>query len=208
MEPPTALYLECPRCGRAPHRVVRGRISKGKEIVLEGVVRCLKCGFTRKETYREWVARAVPLIVSHRGSSRRSALEVFPREVVRVGDRFELDGIRVEITSIEAGGRRVEEAPAEEIDTLWSKRVDRVQVKFSLSKGRRTISYSLDALPDEEFQVGDVVELGKEKGVIHRIKSTRGLLREGAARAEEIRRVYCKSLRGPRHRRNNRRPRR
>ncbi|MFQ5838003.1 MAG: HVO_0476 family zinc finger protein [Thermoplasmata archaeon] len=208
MEPPSALYLECPSCGRAPHRVVRGRISRGKQIVLEATVRCLRCGFTRRETYREWAAQKVPLIVSHGDSSRRTELEVFPKEVVRVGDRHLVGDLMVEVTSIEAGGKRMREAPAEEIDALWSKRVDRVQVKFSLSKGRRTISYSMEVLPDEEFEIGDLVEFGRDRGVIHRIRTTHGLLKEGAARAEEIRRVYCKGLRGPRSGRWARRPKR
>lgn len=208
MEPPSAIYLECPSCGRAPHRVIRGRLSRRREIVLEGLVRCLRCGYTRRETYREWAPRELPIIVSYKGSAHRARVEIMPPELVRVGDRMEVEGNRVEITAIESKGRRLEEAPASEVDVLWSKRVDRVPVKFSLNKGRETLSFTLEALPDEEFEVGEVVDLGRERGVIHRLKTKRGLLREGAARAEEITRVYCKAVRLPRRERRPRGPRR
>ncbi len=174
--------------------MVHGRISKGKEIVLEGVVRCMKCGFTRHETYREWVARTVPLIVSYRETSQRTDIELFPGEMVTVGDRLDVRDTRVEITAIEVQGRRVERAVAEEIEVIWSKRVDRVQVKFSVNRGGKTLPYSLEVPPDEEFEVGDIVDLGKERAVVHRISTTRGLVREGVAAAEEIRRVYCKGI--------------
>ncbi len=208
MEPPSALYLECPTCGRTPHRVIRGRISKRKEIVLEGVFRCLRCGFTRQETYREWLALEVPMIVSDRETSFQTTLELNPGEIVAVGNRFESEGRVIEVTGIEARGARVPEAVAEDVETLWSKRVDRVQVKFSLNKGGKTLTSSLDVPPDEEFEVGMVVELGRDTGVIHRMKTNKGVLKHGAARAEELRRVYCRAMRkrrsGPRRRRPGR----
>ncbi len=207
MGTPAALYMECPSCGRSPHRVIRGRISKGKDIVLEGVVRCLRCGYTRRETYREGAVREVPLIVSHRESSERTTLALSPEETVNVRDRFDIEGGMVEVTAIEVEGRRPTQALAKEIDTLWSKRVDRVEVKFSLNKGRKTLSYSLEVPPDEEFEVGSLVDLGRERGVIHRLKTSRGLLKEGRAAAEEIKRVYCKGVRPQWRRRRSRRSR-
>ncbi len=188
--------------------MVRGRVSRRKEIILEGIFRCLQCGFTRQETYRESMAREVPAIVSDGETSSRTEVELYPGEVVRVGDRLEARGSTVEVTGIEVGGSRVEDAPAEIIETLWSKVVDRVRVKVSLNKGGRTKTYSLDVAPDEEFEVGTILELGKERGVIHRLKTERGILRDGTATAEEIRRVYCKAVRrhrsGPRRGRGGR----
>lgn len=195
MEAPSALHLACPNCGRTPHRVVRGRVSRGREIVFEGTVRCLRCGYTRKETHREWAARTVPLIVSDRDASQRSELELSPQETVRVGDRLPTERGMVEITAIEVDARRAQEARVEDVDALWSKRADRVEVKFSLNKGRKTLSYTLEVPPEEEFVVGSLVELGREEAVIHRMKTSRGLLRRGGARAEEIQRAYCKAVR-------------
>lgn len=183
--------------------MIRGRVSKKKEFVLEGVFRCLQCGFTRQETYREGLVLEVPMIVSDRGDSRRSAVELPPGEALKVGDHFETEGATVEVTGIESKGGRVTTAVPEDIETLWVKKADTVRVKFSLSKGNRTLTFAREVPADEEFEVGSVVELGRDRGVIHRVKTDRALLREGVARAEEIRRVYCKAMRygrgGPGH---------
>ncbi len=195
MEAPSALHLTCPNCGTTPHRVIRGRVSRGREIVFEGVVRCVQCGYTRRETHREWTAIAVPLIVSDQEASHRTELALSPKETVRVGDRFPTERGLVEVTAIEVGEQRPLEGRVEDVDALWSKRVDRVEVKVSLNKGRKTLSYTLEVPPDEEFTVGDLLELGRDQAVIHRMKTERGLLRRGSARAEEIRRAYCRAVR-------------
>lgn len=179
--------------------MIRGRISKKKEFVLQGVFRCLHCGFTRQETYREGLVLEVPMIVSERGDSWRSTVDLHPGEAVKVGDRFEAAGATVEVTGIEAKGARVRTSAPEDIETLWVKKADKVVVKFSLSKGGRTLNFSREVPADEEFEVGAVVELGKDRGVIHRVKTDGAVLREGVARAESIRRVYCKAMRRGRH---------
>ena len=206
MEPPSALHLEGPNCGRAPHRVLRGRLSRGEELVLEGVFRCLNCGLTRQETYREWAPLSVPLVVSDGAASRRLAVDLFPGEEVRVGDSLEAAGSLVRITAIEAGDKRVQAAPVETVNTLWSRQIDRLTVKFSLNKGRRTIPYEMTALPEEEFEVGDLVRLGRDRAVIHRINTSRGTVREGVVPARDIVRIYCQTVRrrGP-HRPGRRR---
>lgn len=205
MEPPSGLTLECPTCGRGPHRVLHGRLSRGPEMVLEGTVRCLQCGFTRKETHREWAPRPVPIVVSQGATSRKAEVELYPGEVLRKGDTLEVEGGTVEVTAIETRARRVEEAPAEAIDTLWGRQAGRALVKVSLNRGGRTRAYEVEADPLEEFGVGDIVDLGRERGVVHRIKTTRRLLREGRAPAVSIVRVYCRPLRQPRSARRGRR---
>lgn len=201
MDAPSALTLECPNCGQGPHRVLKGRMSRGEEIVLEGTVRCLQCGYTRQETYREWAPRPVPVIISEGATSRRTEVELFPQEVLRTGDRLEVEGRRVVITAIEAEDRRVDQARAEAIGTLWTRRAGKASVDVSLNLGRRTRSFELEAEPDEEFGVGDILDLGRGQGVVHRIKTTHGLRREGRVPARDIVRVYCKPIRGPRGRR-------
>lgn len=205
MEPPSALHLDCPNCGRGPHRVLRGRVSRGRELVLEGVFRCLRCGNTRSETYRDWAPLPIPLVLSDGSASRRVTVDLFPGEEVRVGDIIEADGRSVRITAIDTGEKRVREAPVEAITTLWSQQADRLTVKFSLNKGRRTVPYEVPAPPEEEFAVGDLVHLGRDSGVIHRIKTQRGTVRDGAVQAQDIVRVYCRTVRRPRSYRRARR---
>lgn len=185
------MILECPNCGDKPHRVVKGRISDKKDIVFDGLVRCTGCGELRRETIRESKPLSIPIVVSSGESSERRTIELNPKLAVSVGDRFRFEGRQIVITGIEAEGRRPDQTVAAEVDTLWAKRMDKVTVKFSISRGDRTISREIEASPDEEFFTGDLVEFGRVKAVIHRIKTTGGLVRDGSARAEEIVRIYA-----------------
>lgn len=192
---PSALILNCPNCGEKPHRIIRGRVSEKKEIILEGLVRCLTCGQTRRETIRESKPLSVPIIVSRGESSEKKTIELDPKSIVRKGDRFLLEGRQITITGIEEKGRRPEEAVSAHIDTLWAKRIDKVIVKFSIGRAGRTISREIEASPDEEFYTGDIVELGRIKAAIHRIKVKNRLIRDGKAKAEDIVRIYATPIR-------------
>lgn len=176
------------------HRILKGRVSGRKGETLECVVKCSDCGEVRKATIKREKPVAVKVIVSDDDKSKRTEMELLPGEEMVVGDKMILDGQEIEVSSIESEGRRVDVALAKEIDTLWTKRADKVKVKFSISKGPRTLSKELLALPDEEFYVGDMVELGRMKVVIHKIKCRDGMVREGSAQASTILRVYAKGI--------------
>jgi uncharacterized Zn finger protein len=133
--------------------------------------------------------------VSQRESSEKSIIELDPKLVVRKGDRFLLEDRQVVITGIEEKGRRPEEAVSARIDTLWAKSVDRVIVKFSISRAGRTIRQEIEASPDEEFYTGDIVEFGRTKAAIHRIKVKSHVIRDGKAKAEDIVRIYATPIR-------------
>lgn len=195
MRVPSALILNCPNCGEKPHRVVKGRVSERKDIILDALVRCLSCGQTRRETIRESKPLSVPIIVSQRESSEKSIIELDPKLIVKKGDRFLLNGRQITITGIEEKGRRPEEAVSACIDTLWAKSVDKVVVKFSISRAGRTIRREIEASPDEEFYTGDIVEFGRTKAAIHRIKVKNHVIRNGKARAEDIVRIYATPIR-------------
>jgi uncharacterized Zn finger protein len=192
---PSALVLDCPNCGEKPHRIVKGKISDGKEIVLDGLVRCTGCGQTRRERIQEPRPLSVPIVVSEGGSSVKKTIEIDPRLVVKKGDRFLFEGGQIEISGIEQDGRRPEEALSTDIDTLWAKRMDKVVVRISISRAGRTITKEVEASPDEEFFTGDMVEFGRTRAVIHRIKVKNRLIRDGKARAEDIVRIYATPVR-------------
>ncbi len=177
--------------------MLKGRVGGRGERVFEGTVRCSRCGTVHAAVLREAEPRVVEVVVSWMGRSRRAQVELGPEEIVKVGDRLELEGNRVEVTAIEEpGGRRVGASLGKNISTLWSKEVNRVRVRFSINRGNRTVAQSLLAVPEEEFGVGDVVEVGRDRVLVHRIMKTTGaLLKEGRARAEEITRVYGRALR-------------
>jgi len=186
--------LDCPRCGETIHRILKGKVTGKKGETIECVVKCSECGDVRKTTVKRERPVSVSLIVSSEEESQRKKIELLPSEEVAVEDRMIVDGLEVEVSSIESGGKRVDIASAKEIDTLWTKRADKVKVKFSISKGPKTLSKEILAEPDEEFFVGDMVELGRMKVVIYRIKCKERMVRKGGAPALDIVRIYAKGI--------------
>ncbi len=195
MAAPSALVLHCETCGDVPHRVLRGKVAGKDEIVFEGVVKCSKCGTVRSVVNREPRPIQVPLVVSFLESSERTRLEFSPDESVEVGQELELGDTRLVVTSIEVQGRRMEAALAKEVSTLWAKRTDRVRVKFSVNKGNRTVPHEVLAAPDEEFAVGEIVDLGRGRAIVHHIRTRYRTVREGRVRADEIVRMYGRVVR-------------
>jgi uncharacterized Zn finger protein len=196
MAAPSALVLKCTQCGEtAPHRVLRGKIGGKDEIVFEGVVRCSKCDTVSNIVTREPKPISVPLILSWLDRSEKTSLEFSPEEDVRVGQELDLGDTRIAITAIEAGGRRVKDAKAKASDTVWAKRVDQVRVKFSVNKGNRTVPHEVLAAADEEFEIGEIVDLGKDRAVVHHIRTPLRTLRQGRVRADEIVRMYGRVVR-------------
>lgn len=191
MAAPSALVLKCDACGEeGPHRVLRGRLSGKDEIVFEGVVKCAGCGSVRHVSMRESKPIDIPLIVSWMEKSIRQSIEMGPDEVVMVGSEVPLADGRARVTAIESKGRRVPAAKASEIGAIWAKRSDRVWVSFSVNMGNRTVSRKVLAAPDEEFLVKDIVDIGRERVLVHHIRTMHRTIREGSATADEIVRIY------------------
>jgi uncharacterized Zn finger protein len=196
MAAPSALVLKCEACGKeAPHRVLRGRVAGKDEVVFEGVVKCSSCGAVRSVTTREAKPIEVPLILSWMDRSAREKIEMGPEETVVVGGELPLAEGRAIVTAIESKDRRVQKAKAADIDTIWAKRADKVWVWFSVNMGNRTVARRVLAAPDEEFIVGDIVDLGRDRVLVHRIRTGHKTLREGTVPASEIVRVYARIVR-------------
>ncbi len=196
MAAPSALVLKCPHCGEVvPHRVLRGKIGGKDEIVFEGVVRCSKCDAISSVVTREPKPISVPLVVSWLDRSEKTSLEFSPDEDVTVGEELDLGDTRISVTAIESKGRRVGAEKAKSIDTVWAKRIDQVRVKFSVNKGNRTVPHEVLAAADEEFEIGEIVDLGRDRAVVHHIRTERRTLRQGRVRADEIVRMYGRVVR-------------
>ncbi|OGS50529.1 MAG: hypothetical protein A3K65_02995 [Euryarchaeota archaeon RBG_16_68_12] len=196
MAAPSALVLKCEECGaEVPHRVLRGRVAGKDEVVFEGGVKCSACGAGRAITRREPRPIEVPLIVSWMANSARQTIEMGPEETVAVDEEIPLADGKVRITAIESKGRRVQKAKASEVDTIWAKRADKVWVPFSVNMGNRTVPRRVLAAPDEEFEVGDIVDLGKERAVVHRIRTAHRTINQGSVTADEIVRLYGRVVR-------------
>jgi uncharacterized Zn finger protein len=192
---PNSLYLDCPSCGeKTLHEVLRGRISKGGD-VLETTVKCQECQHIHSAVVREPKSSKVPIILSDLDKTTKMDFEFGEDELVAVGDELFVGDSNVVVTAIEKGERRVSQAPAKEIKTIWAKRYDKVRVKISVNKTSKTLAAELTALPDEEFFVGDILNIGRDAVVIHYIKTRDGMVRQGGVPAREIVRIYAKSAR-------------
>ena len=192
---PNALYLDCPSCGEnAVHEVLRGKMGK-KQDTLEATVKCQECGHTYTTVVREPESLKIPIIVSDRSESHREEIELMEDEILSVGDEIFLGESQLLVTAIESKGKRVENCEPDNIDTIWAKKCDHVIVKISINKHTQTIPAELEALPDEEFYVGDLMTIGTEKVAIHSIKTASGMVRRGSAEARDIVRIYAKAVR-------------
>ena len=178
-----------------PHRVLSGRLAGRDDLVFTGTVKCSNCGRVSTVTVREDKPIGVPTVVSVRDVSERTTIDFAPDELVQVGDRIDHDGHRLKVTAIEVGERRVPASKAQDVRGLWVKQMDKVVVKFSVNKGNRTVPHEFEAAPDEEFEIGDIVDLGRERAVIHKMHVGTTTMRRGTARAEDIVRIYGKLVR-------------
>lgn len=195
MTVPNALYLDCPSCGEhTVHEVLKGRLSK-KQDCMEATVKCQECGHTYSTVVREPEIVRVPIIVSELGNSKKEEIELEAGELLGIGDELFLGETHLLVTALECDGRRVEKCDTKDVSTIWAKKFDKVIVKISINKNTRTISTQIDALPDEEFFVGDMMTVGKERVVIHNIRSKEGTVRRGSVPARDIVRVYTKAVR-------------
>ncbi|MDD1717909.1 MAG: hypothetical protein LUO88_02425 [Methanoregulaceae archaeon] len=183
-------YGQCPSCGEESELEP---VPGGKHLV-----RCTFCGAVhREQVTREPVPREVKTIVSREDRSRVCTIEVLEGEEVAVGDRFVAEcgdeGIGVEITAIETGGRRVDRIGSALAETLWAREIDRVIVRISVHDGWKTIPLELETVGEEIFEVGEVRTAGRKRFRISHIKLRDGaVLRKEGWRtvAAKIKRVY------------------
>jgi uncharacterized Zn finger protein len=198
MTVPNALHNDCQNCGeRTIHEVLKGRLSKGQD-VMEATLRCNVCGTVSNVVVREPKPVMVSTIYSDMGQSRREQIELAEDEEVQMEDEMFVGDMPVQVTGIEVEGRRVMRAHANEIGTLWVKRFDKVRVKVAINKVHKTLSVDMDALPDEEFIIGDLMQVGREEVVIHYIMTKEGMAKRGSVPAREIVRIYTKAVKSSR----------
>jgi len=192
---PNAIYVECPDCGEETlHEVLKGRLGKDGS-TLEATLRCQECGRVHPAVVREGRTIRVPVIVSDRKESRRAEVELPEDEELQVEDELQLDDLPIIISSLEREGARVSRALAKDVTAIWAKRFDKVHVKVSINDVHKTIPAEVDALPEEEFFVGDLMTIGRYDVVITQIKTRDAMARRGAVMARDIVRIYAKRAR-------------
>ncbi|WP_297465458.1 HVO_0476 family zinc finger protein [Thermococcus sp.] len=170
----------CPECGSGDVEVIKER---GRELTLK----CNECGNVWHVTLPKPVK--VPLIVSKHERSFKTEAELPEGEEIKVGDIVETEDDEVRITGIELDGdKRVEKARIGEIKTLWGESLNYpkiIKVSIYLPKGL-TQAFRVKVPRDEEFAVGEVLEVGGYTFKVEKIKTERKMLRHGKAKAGEI----------------------
>ena len=197
MATPTSVMVECPTCGEeTTHEVLSGRISGRSSNVLDSTVKCRRCGQVHHVTLKTEKPLTIPVVVSWINSSRRSSLTLGPEEVISVGDEVMCGEMPVMVTSIETDENvRVETCKARRVGTIWAKRFDKVRVSISVNHHGRTYPDHMVVPPDDEFLIGDIIEVGKRDVVIHAIKTGNRTLKKGSAMARDVVRIYANVVR-------------
>jgi uncharacterized Zn finger protein len=198
----TVIFALCENCGEeTPHRILKGRIGPDPESGFDGTVQCISCKSIHNAYFPVEKPIEVQSVISEQEKSEKKRVEFGPNEEVRVGEEFYWEDHNLLVTSIESDGRRVDKCRAADIDCLWLKIFDTVHVKVSIVRGENTKSEKLEAAPEEEFAVGDILEFGRDKVVIDKIKTDRSMIyREGSpVEARSIKRIYSKIVKERRY---------
>jgi len=196
MKPPKEIVAECPICGaETAHDVLGGRVEGKKKVVLRSSVRCCECGHVHSVELSEDKPIEVPTIISWMDESKRASIALQPHEIVSVDDEIFLENERLKVTSIESGDARVRESKAKDVDTIWAKKFDKVRLKVSVDLRGKVLAKEILAVPEEEFAVGEVVEIDRREFVITSIRTQGRTLKHGSAKAGSIVRIYSKGIR-------------
>ena len=167
-EIPDRVPTPCPSCSPDLETV--------HEVLTEGggalTVRCSECSHVHKVQPEREREVTLDVIVSQGGESFTANVTAPEDETVEVGDEFILETEEVlstvRVTSVELDGhKRREEAPADEIETVWTREVDNVAVNVTVhpQDGSRDDSRSITVhVPgDYEFEVGAVESFGDDE---------------------------------------------
>ncbi|MFB6121673.1 MAG: HVO_0476 family zinc finger protein [Halobacteriaceae archaeon] len=196
--------VPCPSC--APE------VETVHEVLTEGggyaTLRCTQCHHVHKEQLPEAEEVERDVIVSQDGDSIATTVEAPRGETIARGEEFVLETeeaiLEVRITDLQLGAEeRTEEAPVEDVETIWTRAVGNVSVNVTVNPGEggadsRGITVQVPG--DYEFTVGEVEEIEDEEFEVKNIfvrEDARGygfdkLDHDGdAAFAKDVKRVYA-----------------
>lgn len=193
------IEIECPSC--SPKEEV------GHEVLKEGqspLVRCRECGQIHAATIKTPTAISVRVIVSKMDVSSAYKTKLDSETVLQVDDEMVVDDEEtgvvypILITALDAGGKRVNLAKAENIETIWGRAIDDVTVKFSAQSGIEKTEVVEKRVPgDYEFIVGAEEKVGNKRLLIHKIKVRDGVFRSkkgDVVLAKYVKRIFARKL--------------
>jgi uncharacterized Zn finger protein len=196
MKPPREVVVECPMCNEeTAHEILGGRVVGKKQLVLKSSVRCCECGHVHAVELAEEMPIEVPIVVSWMEESTKSRITLNPSEEVKVDDELYFNDHRILVTSVEVGGVRKTRAKAKDVSNIWAKQFDKIWIKISLDRHGKVYSKDILAVPEEEFIIGDVIDIEGTNAAITSIRIGARTIHRGSAIARDIVRVYSKAIR-------------
>ncbi|MFW5929915.1 MAG: HVO_0476 family zinc finger protein, partial [Halobacteriota archaeon] len=143
------MQADCPACGLyGEHEVLT---SNGR-----ATVECGACGHVHKVRAVD-DSVDVDVVVSQGETSISTRASIEGHVAVGIERVLETeDGVYgVEVTAIDTSDGRVDVAEAEEVDTVWTRVVDNVEVPVTLHEDGTSTSHGLRVPGDYTFEVGD-----------------------------------------------------
>ena len=191
-EIPDTIFFDCPTCDdETLHDVLKGRMGKNS---LTATLKCQDCGRTFSTTIQLPKTYKVDVVISNGPVSERTVTTLEDDDIIGVGDEFfHEDGRRLRVCAIELpGDRRVKKSSVDKIKILWTQQFDNLSIKVTINNDRVSYSRRIDALPDDEFEIGNRLSLEDMDCYIHAIKTREKLIQHGSAEARDIIRIYGK----------------
>ncbi|WP_276254692.1 HVO_0476 family zinc finger protein [Halomontanus rarus] len=167
-EIPDRIPTPCPACSPELETVHETLSTGGGSIT----VRCSECSHVHKIQPEREREVTLDVVVSQDDESFTANVTTPEDETLETGDEFLLETeevlTTVRVTSLELGEqRRADEAPADEIETVWTREIDNVSVDVTIhpQDGKREDSRSVTIyVPgDYELEVGSVEEFGDDE---------------------------------------------
>ena len=191
------IEVECPSC--SPKEEVGHQVLKEGQCAL---VRCLECGQVRPAKIKIPKVSVLKVIVSKMDISRTYKIKLDSEIVLHVDDEMVVDDEEAEmvfpimITALDARGKRVKVAKAEDIKTIWGRHIEEIIVKFSAQSGTEKTEVIEKCVPgDYEFVVGAEEIVGNTRLFITKIKVRDGEFRSrngDIVLAKYVKRIFAR----------------
>jgi len=180
--------MKCPVCDSESYEILKTKGKNTKEVLLK----CNECGNTYRETVVIPKMVECRVIISKFEESLKKTIKIYPDEVLEVGEVLVVDGEEAEITSLEnVRGGRVSKSPVSELVTIWATSLTGpARVGISIDNHGWILSKKVEVDRDFQFNVGDVVKMGKMVFRIKSMKTITSKIRKGGATADQIKRIY------------------
>jgi len=191
------IEVECPAC--SPKEEVGHKVLKEGQSPL---VRCIECGQVHPAKIKTPTAVNLRVVVSKMDVSNTYKTKLDSETVLEVDDELVVDDEEtgvvcpILITALEAGGKRVKSAKAENIETIWGRAIDEITVKFSAQSGTEKTDVIEKRVPgDYEFVVGAEEKVGNTRLFITKIKVRDGEFRSrkgDVVLAKYVKRIFAR----------------